>query len=145
MRRIAVVAALSALTLACVEGGTIRYRFIPGVDVPKTPEGGVCVRQCMGLLTNSCAMTGTSSTQVTKTLEGTATHVTVETSYAIGPHTDKLGCPGLYSDCLLTCPGAVQTPEGPRVERESSAGVAAEDGQPTRGAARGARAGGYDL
>lgn len=86
------VAALSAI-------GCTRpyYRYHAGVLTPATPEGMACRRQCLALV-------GTCSNY----LRGDHT-VVVE----VGRWTRAYGCPGMVSDCLELCPGAVVDPEHP--------------------------------
>lgn len=86
------VAALSAI-------GCTRpyYRYHAGVLTPATPEGMACRRQCLALV-------GTCSNY----LRGDHA-VIVE----VGRWTRAYGCPGMVSDCLELCPGAMVDPEHP--------------------------------
>jgi hypothetical protein len=97
---------LIALLPSCV---TIETRtYSPGVEMEKTPEGGACYRQCLAIASSGgiyCAATLASEPEP---------GLLVVTKVASGRFADEYGCAGMFTDCLLSCPGAKLTPEGPR-------------------------------
>lgn len=86
------VAALSAI-------GCTRpyYRYHAGVLTPATPEGMACRRECLALV-GQCTYYWRDDVQV---------------RVEVGRWSQRYGCPGLVSDCLELCPGAMVDPEHP--------------------------------
>lgn len=126
MRKIVFCAALAAAAAACYPGGTriTRHRFVPGVEVPRTPEGGACQRECMALLRADCSIEPVKQTSIDQRKR--SLEVTV-TTFAAGPNTERFGCAGLYADCLMTCPGAAEVDGGPRIETSTTGGDPDDD------------------
>jgi hypothetical protein len=76
---------------------TSHMRYRVGVDVPSTPEALSCKRECLALY-GPCANYSSGTLDVTP---------------EAGKYSKLYGCPGLVSDCLLTCPGAALADNGP--------------------------------
>ena len=67
------------------------YVYTPGVELPDTAEAQACKRQCMPLAQRCDNYDPVTSASVIAD---------------VGPYSRKFGCPGVLTDCLLTCPGA---------------------------------------
>lgn len=91
---IALVAAIALSLLGC---GPAAYRYRVGVLTPDTPEGNACRRECLALV-GVCAYYREGSVQV---------HIEA------GAYSSRYGCPGIVSDCLLTCEGAIVARDDP--------------------------------
>lgn len=95
----AAACALSALACATLpeEPEPWRYRYNVGILTPNTPEGLACRRECL-------TSVGTCSYYRQGALQ-----VTIEA----GRYSRAYGCPGMVSDCLELCPGAIVDPDNP--------------------------------
>lgn len=90
----ALIAAGAILALSC---SPAVYRYRAGILTPDTPEGNACRRECLALV-GSCLYYRKGDTQVI---------------IEAGPYSHRHGCPGIISDCLITCPGAIVDPDDP--------------------------------
>jgi len=103
MFRLGVVAAALGCALAGCRIPPSAYAYEVGIEVPTTPEGQACRRQCLtsiGVCSNYTTWNGAEM---------------VPLFPHAGEYSSRFGCPGLVSDCLATCPGAHETAGGPRV------------------------------
>lgn len=90
----AALVAAAALFIGC---GPTAYRYRVGILTPNTPEGNACRRECLALI-GACVYYRKGDVQVW---------------IEAGDYSYLYGCPGLISDCLVTCPGAIVNPDDP--------------------------------
>lgn len=92
-----VAAALLMIAVVGCAPRTSHLRYRVGVEVPKTPEALSCKRECLALY-GPCTNYRSGNLVVLP---------------EAGKYSKLYGCPGLVSDCLLTCPGAAVAGHGP--------------------------------
>ncbi len=95
MKRLLLAIATVAVAAGC-SPYVAQYHYRVGVDMPTTAEAAACQRECMALF-GACPQA-----------IGAAPVIPV-----VGPHSLAYGCPGLVTDCMLTCPGAQLAADGP--------------------------------